>query len=310
MNSFSMKAIQIQAYGGSEVLEINENVSIPEPRNGQLFVDVRAASINPFDIMLVSGMLKEQIPFTFPATVGGDFSGVVVKTGQEVYGTALLLTGGSGAFAQKATVMQMNVAAKPSSIGFDQAAALPLVGSSAVQALEEHMKLTKGQKILIHGGAGGIGHIAIQLAKALGAFVATTVKTKDQEFVTGLGADEVIDYIKERFEEKIHDYDCVFDMVGGEVTAKSFVVLKKGGTLVSMVGLPDQDLARKYEVIAIGQVTKTNTQHLDRVRELVDSKKVSVHVDKFFPLEKVKQAWEHKASGHPQGKVVVDLQKS
>ncbi len=301
-----MKAIQINAYGGSEVLELNENTPTPELQKDQVLVNVRAASINPFDIKLVSGIFKDHMPLSFPVTVGGNFSGVT-NTGEEVYGNALVLTGGSGAFAEMATAMTSAISRKPTSIGFPEAAALPLVGSSAVQALEEHIKLTKGQKILIHGGAGGIGHIAIQVAKALGAYVATTVRATDREFVKSLGADLIIDYKGEKFEEIIHDYDAVFDTVGGDSTIKSFAVLKKGGVLVSMAGQPDPELARSHGVIAIGQGTKTDTKHLERVAELVDGGKITIHIDKTFTLDQAKEAWDYQQTGHPRGKVVIQI---
>lgn len=300
-----MKAIQIDAYGGSEVFTIRENVPTPESKEHQLLVEVKAASINPFDIALISGIFKDQMPLAFPVTVGGNFAGIVVQTGEEVYGNALVLTGGSGAFAKMATVSPGSIAKKPTTIVFAEAAALPLVGASAVQALEEHMHLKKDQKILIHGGAGGIGHIAIQLAKVHGAYVVTTVRTECREFALSLGADEVINYTREDFSLKCKDFDAVFDTAGGDVAAKSFPVLKKGGILVSMTGQPDQTLAKKYEVTAIGQATKTDTAHLDRVRELVDNGKIKVQVDKTFTLDQAKEAWEYQKSGHPKGKVVV-----
>lgn len=160
------------------------------------------------------------------------------------------------------------MAHKPKNIDFIEAAALPLVGSSAVQALEEHIKLQKDQKILIHGGAGGIGHIAIQLAKALGAIVVTTVSTKDMNFVEKLGStDQLINYETEDFEDMLHDIDGVFDTVGGETADKSFQVLKKGGVIVSMLGQPNAELAQKYGVSAIGQNTVTNTQHLKLLKD-------------------------------------------
>lgn len=192
-----MKAVQINNYGNKEVLEVNENASQPLLKEGQVLVEVKAASINPFDIKLRAGYMKDAIPLQFPFTMGGDYSGVVkevngvsnLQIGDEVYGQAIALGTGSGSFAELAAANGANTAKKPHSIDFEQAAALPLVGSSAIQALEEHIQLESGQKILIHGGAGGIGHIAIQLAKALGAYVATTVSTDDKAFVQELGAD-------------------------------------------------------------------------------------------------------------------------
>lgn len=311
-----MKAVQINSYGGVEVLETNENAPKPTPAKDQVLVEVRAASINPIDWKIRAGYLKEMVPLPFPATLGGDFAGVITevgdgitdfKIGDEIYGSAILLNGGSGAFAEYVAANAANTALKPKNIDFKEAAALPLVGSSAIQALEEHIKLQSKQKILIHGGAGGIGHIAIQLAKALGAYVATTVSSEDIEYVKSLGADEVINYKSANFEEILKDYDAVFDNVGGDVAVKSFKVLKKGGVIVSMTGAPDPELAKEYGLTAIGQNTVTNTQHLNRLAELADSGKIKVHVDRVFPLEEAKEAFKHLEEGHPRGKVVLKI---
>lgn len=311
-----MKAVQINAYGGNDVLGINENAPKPSPAKGQVLVEVHAASINPIDWKIRAGFLKEMAPLVFPATLGGDFSGVVVEVGEgvsdfavgdQVYGQAIMLNGGSGTFAEYVVANTANTARIPHALTYPQAAALPLAGASAVQGLEEHIKLTSGQKILIHGGAGGIGTISVQLAKSIGAYVAATASTDDKEYVKGLGADEVIDYKSEAFETLLHDYDAVFDTVGGETTNKSFFVLKKEGILISMMGLPDQELAKKHGVTAIGQGTNTNTAHLNRLTHLVETGKVKVHIGKIFPLEKIRDAFEYQEKGHPQGKVVLTI---
>ncbi len=201
------------------------------------------------------------VPLQFPATLGSDFSGVIEKVGErvssstsifdlklgdEVYGHAGAFAGGSGAFAGMALAKADTIAHKPRTLDHEQAAGLPLVGVSAWQALVETMGLTKGQKILIHGGAGGIGSIAIQLAKHLGAYVATTVSTNDKQCVKEeLGADEAIDYKTQTFEDVLaHDFDAVFDTVGGETYTRSFKVLKRdgGGIIVSMLEQPVQSL--------------------------------------------------------------------
>lgn len=313
-----MRAVQINKYGGTEVLEINENAPEPSAKNEQVVVDVFAASMNPFDWKVRAGYMKEMMPLTFPATLGGDFAGVVTeigegvsdyKRGDEVFGSALVFNGGSGSFAQKASANTKNIAHKPTSVNFQQAAALPLVGASAVQALEEHIKLRNGQKILIHGGAGGIGHIAIQIGKAIGAYVATTVSTNDMDFVRKLGADKTIDYKTQKFEDMRKDFDAVFDTVGGETLEKSFPILKKGGMLVSMVGQPNEALATKYGVTGIGQGTQTNAAHLTRVKELVDNGKITVNIDKVFPLEQVKDAFIYQENVHPRGKIVLKLKE-
>lgn len=311
-----MKAVQINAYGGNEVLGISENAPKPNLKKEQVLVQVYAASINPVDWKIRAGYLKGMMPLQFPATLGGDFAGKVsevgegvtdFKLGDEVFGSAIVLNGGSGSFAEFLAANAANTARKPKSVNFIEAAALPLVGASAIQALEEHIKLQSGQKILIHGGAGGIGHTAIQLARALGAYVATTVNADDKEFVKQLGADETIDYKQGNFEEKLKDFDAVLDNVGGEISDKSGKVLKKGGVLVSMLGQPSLELAQKYGVTAIGQGTNTNTKHLNRLTELVDSGKIKVYVDKVFPLEQAKEAFTYQEEVHPRGKVVLKI---
>jgi len=321
-----MKAVLIEKYGGVEVLEMKENIAVPSVKKEQVLVEVYAVSINPVDWKIREGCLQSMMPITFPATIGGDFAGKVkevgedvadISAGDDVYGSAIVLNGGSGAFAEYAVVNTGNIAAKPTSVDFVKAAALPLTGSSAIQALEDHMKLQAGsafakasadkKKVLIHGGAGGIGTIAIQLAKTIGAYVATTVSTDDKEYVMALGADEVIDYKQQKFEEMLKDFDAVYDTVGGETTDKSFKVLKKGGIIVSMLGQPNPELAKQYEVTAIGQGTQTNTQHLRRLAELIDSGKITVHVEKVFPFAQVKEAFTYQETSHPRGKVVLTI---
>lgn len=310
-----MKAVQASHYGGAEIFEVKD-VAEPAVSDTTVLVNVHAASLNPFDLFLFSGVAKDKTPLPFPCTPGGDFSGTVValgkdvtgySVGDEVYGTALILTGGSGSMAERAVVNPDRMAPKPKNVNVIEAAALPLVGSSAVQAIEEHIKLTAGQKILIHGGAGGIGHIAIQIAKALGAFVATTAGKNDFEFIKSLGADQVIDYKTERFDELLSGFDAVYDTIGGEVTERSFTVLKKGGVLLSMKGQPDPARASSLGVIAIGQNTKTNTAHLQRLAEFVESGKVHVHIEKTFPLEDVQSAWRAQ-SEHHRGKIIITIE--
>jgi len=311
-----MKAAQYNKYGGPEAIEINGKAPNPSASLGQVLVEVHAASLNPFDYKLRLGYMKEMIPLKFPVTIGGDFSGVVTqlgegvsefKIGDEVYGQALVLNGGSGAFAEFAASNVANAAHKPKSVDHIKAASLPLVGASAIQALEVHIKLKSGDRILIHGGSGGIGSIVIQLAKSIGAYVATTVGTDSIEFVKNLGADEVIDYKNQKFEELLKDFDAVFDTVGGETVNKSFKVLKKGGVIVSMLGAPNPELAKEYNVTAIGQNTRINDKTLSRLTELVEKGVIKAQVDKVFPFEQTKEAFEYFEKGHPRGKVVVKI---
>jgi alcohol dehydrogenase len=200
-----------------------------------------------------------------------------------------------------------SIAHKPKTLDHSEAAALPLVGVSAWQALVEHIGLSKGQKILIHGGAGGIGSIAIQLAKNLGAYVATTVSTEDKQFVHELGANEVIDYKTQTFEDVVHDYDAVFDTVGGETYTRSFRVLKKDGIIVSMLEQQNLELMKQFGVKAISQFTQVNKERLAKLAEWVDQNKVNIHIEKTFSLDEVAKALDYLRDIHPRGKIVLAI---
>jgi alcohol dehydrogenase len=309
-----MKTLQMKQYGGTDVLELNQNVAKPVAGKGQVLIEVHAASINPIDWKIRAGYLKEHLPLTMPATLGGDVAGVVagesvsgLNVGDRVYGYASLVSGGSGSFAEFVAAAIPTVAPAPQKVNFIQTAALPLVGASAVQAIEQHIKLQRGQRILIHGGAGGIGSVAIQVAKTIGAYVATTAMADDKAFVQELGADQVIDYKKEAFEEKLTNFDAVFDTVGGDTTDKSFKVLKKGGTLVSMLGQPNPTLTKQYGVTAIGQMTHVTREVLKRLAQLVDSGAIKIHVDQVFTLDQAKQGFQLLEEGHARGKVVLEV---
>ena len=314
----NMKAAQIKKYGGSEVVEIND---APEPTLslGKVLIEVHAAGVNPVDWKIREGYLHQMAPLQFPATLGGDFSGNVTgvgtgvsvfKKGDKVYGQASILGGGSGSFAEFVLADPKIVAHKPENVSYVEAAALPLAGMSAWQTLVGHINLAKGQKLLIHGGAGGIGTIAIQLAKHLGAYVATTVSSKDMQYAKELDADEVIDYKNQSFEDLLHEYDAVFDTVGGETYKKSFKVLKKGGIIVSMVEQADAELMKKYGVRAVSQFTQVNGNQLSELIKLVDQHVIKVYVDKVFPLEQAGEALTYLQEGHPKGKVVLKIKKS
>ncbi|MGB6671340.1 MAG: NADP-dependent oxidoreductase [Candidatus Nitrosopolaris sp.] len=248
---------------------------------------VKAAGVNPADWKISEGHMQQMIQLQFPSTLGMDFSGVVkqigegvssIRQGDEVYGQASVFTGGSGAFAEMALADGDSIAHKPKSLSHVEAAALPLVGVSAWQALVENIGLSKDQKILIHGGAGGIGSIAIQLAKHLGGYVATTVDTKDKQFVQELGANQMIDYKAQNFEDILHDYDAVFDTVGSETYRRSLKVLKKGGIIVSMLEQPNSELMNQYGIKAIFQFTQVNGERLTKLAQWVDQNNIRVNV--------------------------------
>lgn len=309
-----MKAAQINGYGGLEAVQVGE-ADKPTPAAGQVLVEVHAAAVNPFDVKVREGLVRNMAELNFPATLGGDAAGTVAalgagvtgfQLGQAVYGQAGALSG-QGSFAEFTPVKAEQLAAKPTSLDFTAAAALPLVGCSAYQALVDHINLKAGQKILIHGAAGGIGSVAVQLAKHLGADVAATAGAEDADFVKSLGADEVIDYRGQDFAALLKDYDAVFDTVGGETNRKSYTVLKPGGALVSMSEKPDDALVNKYAVLYTAQFTRTTTERLTKVAELVDAGNLKVHIDKIFPLDQAAEALEYQKTGHPRGKIVIRI---
>ncbi len=310
-----MKAAQISNYGGPEVLQITKDAPKPHPDAGQILVEVHAASVNAFDWKVREGQARQMAELNFPATLGGDFAGVVAELGEgvtnfgigdEVYGQANALSG-KGSFAEFTPVKAESAGRKPKLVDFVTAAALPLAGVSAYQALVEHANLQKGQKILIHGGAGGLGSFAVQLAKHIGAYVAATAATEDIEFVKNLGADEAIDYRTQDFSTLIKDFDTVFDTVGGETFEKSYQVLKPSGTIVSMVAKENEQLAKQYNVKTISQFTRTTTERLEKLAELVDQGAIDAQIDEIFPIEKAADALEHIKQGHHRGKIVIKI---
>jgi alcohol dehydrogenase len=314
----AMKSAQINKYGSSEVIEINQSTPDPTLSSGKVLVIIKAAGINPADWKIREGGLQQIVSLQFPSTLGMDFSGVIkqvgeggsasdFKQGDEVYGQAGVINGGSGAFAEMALANAKSIAHKPKSLSYVEAAALPLVGVSAWKALVENIGLSKDQKILIHGGAGGIGSIAIQLAKYLGATVATTISTNDKQFVQELGADQVIDYKTQNFEDILHDYDAVFDTVGGETYSRSFKVLKKGGIIVSMLEQPNSELMSQYGIKAIFQFTQADKERLTKLAQWVDQNNIRVNVEKTFSLVEAGNALDYQKDVHPRGKVVLAM---
>jgi alcohol dehydrogenase len=312
-----MNAVLLESYGTVDSVKYHTGIPIPTPSDTQVLVAVHAGAINPFDISIRSGRLKDIIPLTLPITVGGDFAGIVthigtnvtsLQKGDHVYGTAITLSGGSGGFADYTVANIEKIAKKPKSINFLESASLVLVGTSAIQALEEHMNLQKNQTILIHGGAGGIGSVAIQLAHHLDAHITTTVRTIDIDYVKKLGAHDVIDFTKTVFYKQPQQFDAVFDTVGGDTTVQSFAVVKKGGILVSMRGQPDTTLAHKFGITAIGQNTQISTNTLEKLTELIDSHHIHPQIDSIFPLKGIQDAYTKLETGHPRGKIVIRIQ--
>ncbi|PIQ77338.1 hypothetical protein COV82_05015 [Candidatus Peregrinibacteria bacterium CG11_big_fil_rev_8_21_14_0_20_46_8] len=311
-----MRAAQIHTYGDKDAVTLTDIPKITSPE-GTVVVKVFAAGVNPIDWKIRSGHMAEMMPLTLPVTLGLDFSGIVVEIGEgvenfslkdEVYGQAGIIAGGSGSFAEFARTPSKNIAIKPKTANHLESASLPLAGVSAVQGLLEHIKLQRGQKILIHGGAGGIGSFAIELAHYIGTEVYTTAHNEDAEYLKKLGADHVIDHRVQKFEDVVKGCDAVLDTVGGQTYMRSFGVLKKGGTIVSLLEAPNDVLMEQYGVTAISQFTQITTKRLERLAELVDLNVTKVHIDKVFPLEEAAEALDYLQNRHQHGKVVLHIQ--
>ncbi len=310
-----MRAAQINDYGDKDVLAYTEDAAKPTLAAGQVLVDAYAAGVNPFDYKVRSGQARGMAELNFPATLGGDVAGVVAEVGegvtgfevgQEVYGQANALSG-QGSFAEFVPVKSDSLAPKPNNVDFVTAAALPLVSVSAYQALVDTLHIQAGQRILIHGGAGGIGTSAIQIAKHLGAYVVTTAGPDDLDYVRSLGADEAIDYTSQKFQEVARDMDAVYDTVGGETYERSFATLKTGGQIVSMVEQPNEELAAQHAVKATIQFSKPTPERLAAITQLVEAGDLNVTIDQTFPLEQASEAVEYLHNGHHRGKVVLKI---
>jgi alcohol dehydrogenase len=332
-----MKAAFIRRYGGNKVVELGE-LPAPQAGPGELLVEVHAASVNPVDFKIRDGMLKMILPFGFPLILGNDLSGVVKAVGAGVTrfrpGDAVFARMDKrriGAFAEFAVVAETDAAAKPANLSHVEAAAVPLAGLTAWQALFEIGGLKAGQKVLIHGGSGGVGSFAIQLARHAGLTVATTVGARNAELARSLGADIVIDYRTQRFEDVVSDQDLVFDTQAGDIQHRSFAVLRRGGVLVSIAGKPDGRLVREFGLNPLLGVLldflnrkslRLAKQHgvryeylfmhpsgeqLAQLGRLLEEGSVRTIIDKVFPLEQVREALAYSEAGHATGKVVVEV---
>jgi NADPH:quinone reductase-like Zn-dependent oxidoreductase len=307
-----MKAVCIHSFGGPEVLKV-ENLDVPQPKDDEVLIKVHAASVNPVDYKIRAGQyppVKEQ---QLPKVLGRDVSGTVERCGRAVRNfkegdsVYAMLEGGSGGYAEYVTIKANLCSAKPDSLDYSQAAAMPLAGLTAWQGLFDEGNLHAGQRVLIHGGAGGVGHLAIQFAKARGATVCTTVSSQDIEFVRSLGADEVVDYKTERFEDKVHDVDLVFDLVAGDTQERSWSVLKDGGTMVSTLAKPSDIKAREHHARATNYIAHPDGAELAEIGRLVDAGKVKPCVLATYPLDHAAEAQQRLEREHPHGKVVLEV---
>ncbi|MFT5420805.1 MAG: NADPH:quinone reductase-like Zn-dependent oxidoreductase [Candidatus Endobugula sp.] len=308
-----MKAVQINKFGDRSVLELNANVEIPTPAANEVLIKVKSASVNPVDWKIREGYLQAMLNHTLPLTLGWDVSGEVVATGEQVsklnVGDAVYSRpdiAKNGSYAEYITVVADEVAIKPKSLSWQEAAGVPLAALTAWQSLYELAKLEAGERVLIHAGSGAVGQFAIQLAKLRGATVYTTTSSKNTRLVLSLGADHAIDYHKEDFSE-LKEIDVVFDTIGGETQANSWKTLKKGGRLVSITENPDEAIAAKHNVSAFFCFVQPNSEQLDKLAEFADAGKLKVSIDSEFGLDEVTKAHERSESGRAQGKIIINV---
>ena len=309
----TMKAIRVHQYGGPEVLRYEE-APRPEPGPGEVLVRIRAAGVNPVDWQVREGHRREALAYRMPFVPGWDVSGVVEATGpnvtlltegDEVYGYPSVVR--NGAYAEYAVVPEAELALKPRSIDHVLAASVPIAALTAWQGLFDAGGLRTEQKVLIHGGAGGVGSFAVQLARWKGAFIVATASGRNQEFLRNLGADLTIDYEKTRFDRLVCDADVVFDTIGGDTLKRSWKVLKKGGVLVSTVEEPSAETAAAHGVRAALVSTRADTAQLDEIAKLVDAGMVRPIVEAVFPLNEARRAQELSQTGHARGKIVLQV---
>jgi NADPH:quinone reductase-like Zn-dependent oxidoreductase len=307
-----MKAVVIHEYGGPEVLKY-EDIPRPEPKGDQLLIRVMAAGVNPVDGMIRSGMFTNE-KRAFPIILGGDIAGVIEKVGSKITKFkagdpvfAYISLDDSGGYAQYALVTEREAAPKPKSLTYVEAAAVPIVAMTAWQALVDTAKLRAGQTVLIHGGSGGVGSFAIQIAKAHGAKVIATASTANQDFLKQLGADVAIDYTNQKFEDIAKDVDVVLDSIGGDTLARSYGVVKKGGIIVSLVARPKESELEKHGIRGTPLNVEANSEELAEIGKLIDDKKIKVIVSQTFPLSEAMKAQQQVATGHTRGKIVLKI---
>lgn len=332
-----MKAFILDRYGSSDNVRAAE-MPDPEVRENDVLVQVHAAGVNLLDSKIRNGEFKQILPYRLPVILGNDVAGVVVRAGSRVRrfkpGDEVYARPGKdriGAFAEFISIQEDDLALKPEQLTMEEAASIPLVGLTAWQALIERGNLKKGQKVLIHAGSGGVGTFAIQLAKHVGATVATTTSAANADLVKRLGADVVIDYRKDDFEKLLYDYDVVLNSLDNETLKKSLRVLKPGGKLISISGPPDPDFAREigspWILKAVMHVLsyrirraakrrhvsysflfmRANGDQLREITALIDSQVVHPVMDRVFPFESTREAMAYLEKGRAKGKVVVKV---
>jgi NADPH:quinone reductase-like Zn-dependent oxidoreductase len=309
----TMKAVRIHKYGGPDTLQY-EDAPRPQPKAGEVLIRVEAAGVNPVDWKIRAGYLKDHFPRTFPIILGLDLSGIVEDTGpgvsrfrkgDEVYSSTDMTRDGS--YAEYVVVDESVIAFKPRSLDHAHAAAVPVAALTAWQALFDTAGLEPGQRILIHGGSGGVGHFAVQLANWKGAHVIATASGKNQEWLRQLGAHETIDYSKQRFEEGSRNLDVVLDTIGGETQERSWQTLKRGGILVALTQPPSSEKAQAHGVRGAILYGRQDGGQLTQLAKLIDAGKLKPMIDRILPVSDARLAHELSQAGHSRGKIVLRI---
>ena len=305
-----MKAARIHEFDAKPVLE-----EVPRPAVGtdEVLVRVEAASLNPLDVKMQKGFLRDVFPMAFPYTLGTDLAGVIDVVGSGVSGwrvgdrvVARVDPSSGGALAEFAVVPAAYLVAVPETVAIESAAGIPTTAATAHQALFAVAGLQRGQRVLVHAGAGGVGSFAIQFARAAGAHVIATASGEGVEIARGLGADEVIDHREERFWEVVSDLDVVLDTVGGETTRRSAQVLRPGGVLVSIPSPPDAGIANGHDIRVLGMALESDAAQLAKVVDQVDAG-ARVLIDRSVSLTALDEAFDRQESGRARGKVLVTM---
>src|SRR5438270_10592609 len=312
----TIKAIVVHEFGGPEVLKY-EDVPKPEPKENEVLIRVIAAGVNPVDGMVRAGMFAKRSKNAFSIIPGYDVAGIVEKTGAKlekykpgdaVYAYIGLKEGGG--YAEYAVATDKEVSPKPKSLTFEEAAAVPLAAETAWQALFDTAKLSAGQTVLIHGGSGGVGTFAIQIAKARGAKVLATASTPNQDLLKQLGADVAIDYTKQKFEDVAKDVDVVLDCIGKDTLQRSYGVVKKGGFIVTLVAGPDPVELEKHGIHGSDVSVATYSAERVDITKLIEQKKIKVVVSNASPLTEAAKAQEQAATRHSRGKIVLKVSEA
>jgi NADPH:quinone reductase-like Zn-dependent oxidoreductase len=307
----TMKAVVAHEYGGPEVLKL-EDVPVPEPKENEMLVRVMASGVNPADPLILGGKYAKEFGTHLPLVLGYDMAGIVVKTGAKVTKLkagdpvyAYLLWGGG--WAEYCISNETESALKPGSLSYTEASVVPLAALTAWQALIDIGKIQSGQTVLIHGGSGGVGSFAIQIAKARGARVIATASERNQDLLKQLGADVAIDYTKQKFEDIAHDVDLVLDPVGRDTLARSYGVVKKGGMVVTIVSRCDPAELQKHGIRGASLSSHPDANELAEITKLIDEKKLKPVVTEVLPLSEAAKAAAQAATHHTRGKIVLKI---